>query len=160
MSSASGRCRLNCCAGDRRQTYCIIVCSELALRALLAKRKQRASCLGNLAQARILRVEFRKHIAIARLQDNADERAGLIRVLDHAFVVAILSAFVAMAIHFSRDFVSLLEVFREFSSVFANVARRLQQRLAEIDGEAHFSAEREAVRCKARGHRQRRAIRL
>ena len=51
--------------------------------------------------------------------------------------------------YFPSDFITLIDVFGEVGSECLNVARRLRQRGAEINEQAHFAPEGKAIRREA-----------
>ena len=65
--SASSVRRLNGRACDCRTADCIVVRSEDALRIQLTQRQQRAAGLNDFAEARIISVELRRHVARVRM---------------------------------------------------------------------------------------------
>ena len=127
-----------------------MICCEDALSIELAKREQRAAHLKYFVQARVLGVEFGRHVTIARVLQDTNQAARLIGTLDYVLVIARLRALMSVPDDFARDSVGPLQVLCELRREGAQVARGLGQRPAKVDRQSHLSSEREAVWREAR----------
>ena len=81
---------------------------EDASRVELAQREESAADFQYFAQTKVLGVKLRRRIAIAFVLQDANQAAGLVGVLDYAFVITTFSALVSLPNDLSRDFVGPL----------------------------------------------------
>ena len=133
---------------QRKRANCVVARGEDFLRIELAKRQSRAAHLNHLAQAKILRIQFRSHALGVNVLPNANERVGRELFFDYSLVISRLCATMFIAHNFASNSICPLEVIGDVDSKNASFPLRFGQRRSIVNQQPHFTATRESCSVK------------